>query len=62
MKPAGNAKSQSRRNRELALKINVPEAAEDADYHAALVIESETSGLLSGSGSVAGPRSPRRFC
>jgi len=39
--------------RELALKINVPEAAEDADYHAALVIESETSGLLSGSGSVA---------
>ncbi len=39
--------------RELMLKISIPELAEDADYAAALVIESKTGGLLSASGSVA---------
>ena len=37
---------------ELVLKIAIPEKAEDADYPIALVIESKTTGLLGGSGSV----------
>ncbi|PJA22597.1 hypothetical protein COX59_02565, partial [Candidatus Beckwithbacteria bacterium CG_4_10_14_0_2_um_filter_47_25] len=39
-------------SQELVLKIAIPAAAEDADYPAALVIESNTTGLIGGSGTV----------
>ena len=39
-------------SQELVLKIAIPAAAEDADYPAALVIESKTTGLIGGSGTV----------
>lgn len=38
---------------ELVLKIAVPETAPEADYPAALVIESQTLGLIGGTGAVA---------
>lgn len=39
--------------RELMLKITIPAGAQDADYPAALVIESKSQGLIGGSGSVS---------
>ena len=40
-------------SQELVLKITVPANTEDADYPVALTIESQTAGLIGGSGSVA---------